>query len=182
MRDDIFVIWRDADKECSKSRGSDDLDQFVWKLNGCERRIQFTLEREKDRVLPFLDMSLKRDGNRLISKVYRKDTHTQRYINWRSNHPKNCLLGVLKGLIHRAHTLCDMREDLMDELDLLHGVFIADGYPRHLDEKTVKESWSTELMKSMFQQSNEETHEDDYRDVVHAPYVRIFRKITIRLE
>ena len=60
MRDDIFVIWRDADKECSKSRGSDDLDQFVWKLNGCERRIQFTLEREKDRVLPFLDMSLKR--------------------------------------------------------------------------------------------------------------------------
>ena len=109
-----FLLYGGMQTKNAVNQEGDDLDQFVWKLNGCERRIQFTLEREKDRVLPFLDMSLKRDGNRLISKVYRKDTHTQRYINWRSNHPQNCLLGVLKGLIHRAHTLCDMREDLMD--------------------------------------------------------------------
>ena len=82
-------------------------------------------------------------------QVYRKETHTQRYINWRSNHPKNCLLGVLKGLIHRAHTLCDMKEDLIDELGLLHDVFIANGYPEHLVRRTIKESWSKEFMKSI---------------------------------
>jgi hypothetical protein len=103
MRDDIFLIWKDSDKKTTKSRGSDDLDQFLWKLNGKEIRIQFTLEREKAGVLPFLDMSIKRQGKDLITKVYRKEIHTQRYVNWRSNHPRNCLLGVLKGLMHRAH-------------------------------------------------------------------------------
>jgi hypothetical protein len=39
MRDDIFIIWKDSDKGCSITRGSDDLDQFLWKLNGYEKRI-----------------------------------------------------------------------------------------------------------------------------------------------
>ena len=149
MRDDIFIIWKDSDKGCSITRGNDDLDQLLWKLNGYEKRIQFTLEREKKKILPFLDMSLRRDRDKLITKVYRKETHTQRYINWRSNHPKNCLLRVLKGLIHRAHTLCDMKEDLIDELELLHDVFIAHGYPEHLVRRTIQESWSKEFMKSI---------------------------------
>ena len=63
----------------------------------------------------------------MITKVYRKPTHTQQYINWASNHPKNMLLGVLKGLIHRAHVLCDLKEDLLEELALLKNVFISYG-------------------------------------------------------
>ena len=90
--------------------------------------------------------------------MYRKETHTQRYINWRSNHPKNCLLGVLKGLIQRAHTLCDMKEDLIDELELLHDVFIA-------QVNTVRKK-----------------DEEDYRDVIHAPYKGDVRAAAIRLE
>ena len=66
----------------------------------------FITEREKDGVLPFFDLSIKRLPTKLITKVYRKETHTQRYIHWRSNQSKNCKLGVLKGLVHRAHLLC----------------------------------------------------------------------------
>jgi len=57
------------------------------------------VDRETDGKLPFLDMSIQREKDRLVTKVYRKPTHTQQYIHWRSNHPKNLLLGVLKGLI-----------------------------------------------------------------------------------
>ena len=96
-----------------------------------------------------LDMSIRREMNSLITKVYRKETHTQRYINWKSNHPKKCLLGVLKGLIHRAHVLCDLKQDLIDELDLLHGVFIANGYPAHLVEETINNSWKVEMRKGI---------------------------------
>ena len=63
----------------------------------------------------------------VISKVYRKPTHTQQYIHWNSNHPKNVMLGVLKGLIHRAHVLCDRTEDLLEELELLKNGFISNG-------------------------------------------------------
>jgi hypothetical protein len=176
MRDDIFLVWKDSNKEITKRRGSDDLDQFLWKLNGKERRIQFTLEREKAGVLPFLDMSIKRQGKGFITKVYRKETHTQRYINWRSNHPRKCLLGVLKGLIHRAHLLCDLKEDLLDELDLLRDVFIANGYPTHLVEETIKQSWSVEMIKAMKKQLGDKQNkqEEDYLNVLHAPYIQGF--------
>ena len=65
-----------------------------------------------------------------------------------------------------------MKEDLIDELELLHDVFIANGYPGHLVRKTIKESWSKELMRSI--NTMERNDEDDYRDVIHAPYVKGF--------
>ena len=48
------------------------------------------------------------------------------------------LLGMLKGLIHRAHVLCDLKEDLIEELDLLKNVFVSYGYPEHLVLKTLR--------------------------------------------
>ena len=81
------------------------------------------------------------------SKVYQKETRT--YIYWTSNYSRNCKLGILKGLIHQAHLLCDRKEDLLEEIQLLKAVLIANGYPKNLVERTVKASWEIELEKEM---------------------------------
>ena len=93
--DDIFFVWRGK---------KEDLEFFVWILNGVDNKVQFTLEMEKDNYLPFLDVGIMKVEGKLVTKVYRKPTHTQQYINWDSNHPKNMLLGVLKGLINTQST------------------------------------------------------------------------------
>ena len=80
---------------------------------------------EKDKFLPFLDVGITKFEGKLIIKVHRKPTHTQQYINWNSNHPMNMLLGVLKGLVHRAHVLCDRKEVLLEEMGLLKNVFVS---------------------------------------------------------
>ena len=54
---------------------------------------------------------------------------------------------MLKGLIHRAHVICDLKEDLLEELDLLKNVFVRNGYPEQLVTKTLKESWPRETLK-----------------------------------
>ena len=128
MRGDIFLVWKKGDLETNRKMGSDDLDRFLRKLNCFEKRIEFTFEREKDGVLPFLNLLIKKEKESFITKVYRKGMHTQKYIHWRSNHSRAIKLGVLKGLIQRAYLLCDLKEDLLDELNLLRDVFISNGY------------------------------------------------------
>ena len=157
---------------------NDDLELFVWLLNGIESKVQFTLEIEKENFLPFLDVGMTKCGGKLITKVNRKPTHTQQYVHWNSNHPKNMMLGVLKGLIHRAHVLCDKKEDLLEELELLKNVFISNGYPEKLVLKTVKKSWEKETMKAVLVGIEQDVvikeQRKDYYEVLHAPYVKGF--------
>ena len=68
MRDDVFLIWKKGDANLNTQMGSDELDRFLWKPNGYENRIQFTLEREKEEILAFLDMLVKRGETPLQQK------------------------------------------------------------------------------------------------------------------
>ena len=75
------------------------------------------------------------------------------------------LLGVMKGLIHRAHVICDLKENLLEELDLLRNVFIRNGYLEKLVVKTLQESWPREALKAVLkgvQQDVEVEKKGDY--------------------
>ena len=52
--------------------------------------IKFTVEKEEDMKLPVLD----EDGT-LDTSVYRKKTHTDQYLNFRSEHPLHHKVGSL---------------------------------------------------------------------------------------
>ena len=83
----------------------------------------------------------------------------------------------MKGLIHRAHVLCDLKEDLLEELSLLKDVFISNGYPEKLVLKTLAQSWALETLKAVLvgvKQEIKTENEKEYNDVIHAPYVRGF--------
>ena len=62
-------------------------------------------------------------------KVYQKESHTNKYINWRSNVPRSYITGAMKSLIHRAYNLCTLQEDRKDELEFLKDTFIANDCP-----------------------------------------------------
>ena len=74
--------------------------------------------------------------------------------------------------------LCDKKQDLIDELDLLHDVFIANGYPAHLVEETIKNSWKTEMIKELKEQYAKETEKDeeDYYGIPCSLCSRVFRR------
>ena len=59
------------------------------------------------------------------------------------------LVGVMKGLIHRAHVLCDLKEDLLEELSLVKDVFMSNGYPEKLVLQTLEQLWCMETLKAV---------------------------------
>ena len=75
--DDTFIIW---------PHGRTQLVAFLNHLNNLCEKIQFTMEVEEENQLPFLDVLVRRNGDSLSTSVYRKKTHTDRYVHFRSHH------------------------------------------------------------------------------------------------
>ena len=68
----------------------------------------FTMEKEEDGHLPFLDIDFyRKTGDSIGHKLYRKTTHTNLYLHQNSHHLPGNKQSVLASLIHRAKSLCD---------------------------------------------------------------------------
>jgi hypothetical protein len=115
--DDIFAVW---------PHGKDDLQH----LNNIHKSIEFTMETEQDRTLPFLDVLVSRrlDGT-LGHTVYRNTTHTDLYLHAKSEHHPAQKRAVLTTLIRRAKTLCDP-DNLEKEIQHLRDTFQRNGYSK----------------------------------------------------
>ena len=76
--DDTFVIIK-----------SDMVQNFFAHVNNIEAIIKFTIEYEKEDTLLFLNIGLlvmKKKGGILATKINRKETYTNRYLNYESCH------------------------------------------------------------------------------------------------
>ena len=75
-------------------------------LNSIDPCIQFTIEKESDSQLPFLDNLLNKEENGSISTtVYRKSTHTDQYLCFHSHCPAAYKQAVVRTLMGRAEAL-----------------------------------------------------------------------------
>ncbi len=89
------------------------------------------MESEEDSKLPFLDRLLKRERESdgvLTSTVYRKPTHTDRYLHFMSHHPNHVKRGIVRCLYQRARRVTNMSENLKKEEKHLHKVLQSNGY------------------------------------------------------
>jgi hypothetical protein len=80
------------------------------------------MEIESDSVIPFLDVLMIREE---MTEVYRKPTHTGRYLNFNSNRPPHVKKGSVQSLHKRASTICQECQDLDSEIGSLR----YDGVP-----------------------------------------------------
>ena len=81
-------------------------EELFCHINQIHPNIKFTIEREdENNSLPMLDLRLSREGNRISTDIYRKPTHTDHYLQWKSHHPAQQKKGIVRTLMHRADTL-----------------------------------------------------------------------------
>ncbi|KFD55539.1 hypothetical protein M513_03591 [Trichuris suis] len=119
--DDVFAITKSGEDEA-----------FLNHLNSLfPACISFTIEKEEDGRLPFLDALIIKEGDRLKTTVYRKPTHSDRYLHFSSHHPRSVMRGVISGMVERARAICD-EEFLAKELGHIKTTFFSNGYPAAL--------------------------------------------------
>ena len=92
--DDTNFIW---------THERENLYDFLKHMNSQSNHIKFTMEIQENNCLPFLGVLItKREDGSLSHQVYRKKTHTDRYVHASSHHHPSQKMGILHTLATRA--------------------------------------------------------------------------------
>ena len=83
-----------------------------------------------ERTLAFLDtVTVVRADGEIRTRVFRKETHTDQYLNFKSNHPLEHKRGVVNTLMHRADIVVSDDQERKEEKQHITSVLGVNGYP-----------------------------------------------------
>ena len=115
------------------------VDIFLNHLNQQHPSIRFTMETENDNRIAFLDSLVTREPEgKLHISVYRKPTHTDKYLAYDSHHPQSIKRGIVKCLHDRAKRIITKPSGIAQEKKHLSTVLAANGYPSSFLQKVTK--------------------------------------------
>ena len=129
--DDVYSNW---------PHGEEKLVEFTKHLNNQSKSIKFTIDKEENNCLPFLDVltTKKQDGS-LAHQVYRKKTHPDRYLHTESHHHPSQNIGIIKTLATRTLRIWD-KDHLAGEFEHLKKAFLSNGYNGKQINETFKKA------------------------------------------
>nr|CAH8868518.1 unnamed protein product [Trichobilharzia regenti] len=93
------------------------ISSFLTQINSLVEGIKFTFEAENEQgeLAVMLDCEVKRiEEGKLQTSVYKKPTHSSRYLDFNSSHPLTVEAGLVKCLTNRELALSRTRKDLND--------------------------------------------------------------------
>ena len=94
--DDIFVLFNSAEH----------LKRFDSYLNSRHFNIYFSIEKEKDNGMSFLEVNIIREKDKFTTSVYRKRTFSGIYTHFDSFLPSSNKIGLLHTLLYRCFWIC----------------------------------------------------------------------------
>jgi len=124
----MIPLWLRYVEDTFTAVHKDKIDYFHDHLNEQNADIQFTKEIEENGKLPFLDCLVSRHNNKLGTTVYRKPTHTNRFLDESSYNLTSHKAMTIKTLTRRAQLFCDTLHSLRDENRYLERVFHKNNY------------------------------------------------------
>ena len=122
-------------------RHVDDVFLIVHKiyLQQFTSQTQFTKEEENNSTLPFLDTLVEQNNDKTISiKIYRKPTHANQYLKYKSHNPTSAKQSVITALFDRADNVVSNKKDKIEEKHHILAALQQNGYPKEFIQRTVR--------------------------------------------
>lgn len=117
--DDLFAVIKKQDEE-----------RILKIFNSYHNKIKFTIEREENNSLPYLDMKLYRENNKIITDWYSKSISSGRLINFHSTQPTKQKTNTAINLIKTALQLSDDKFKTKN-INKIKEILINNSYPMH---------------------------------------------------
>lgn len=135
--DDVLVIAK-----------PDSIEPLLELMNNQHPSIKFTIEKEEQNSLPFLDLLLTRKKEKIEIAVYRKSTNTDRYITNTSFTTHQNKFASFNSMVHRLCRLPLNITNFMNELKTIKHIASVNGFcGKQIDQLVVSHSRKTKLRK-----------------------------------
>ena len=172
--DDTYMVLK-KDQAQAFTEYLNTIDEDIkWTTEGeVEQEIEVEdMEKKVERCLAFLDtLSVINDDGTIRTRVFRKATHTDQYLNFDSNHPLEHNRSVVRTLTHRARSIVSDLGERNEELDHVRRALGYNGHPDWLLADTredVKENTREKVLTSGVKS------EERMKRPVVVPYIRGF--------
>ena len=109
-------------------------------INQLHPMLKFTMEREEDGKIPFLDMEIIHKDNHLSSTWYVKQTDTGLIMNYHALAPRRYKKSVVQSFVHRIYRCCSSWELVTSSLQRAKVVLEKKQYPRKSNLSLAKPS------------------------------------------
>jgi len=152
-----------------------EIDLIFNTFNEYHDRLKFTIERESERSISFLDLRLVVIENTIKIDWFQKNTYSGRLLSYHSNHPLCHKIGMIYGLIDRA--LCLSHPSFHQKnIEFIIGTLLDNGYPlAFIFDKLKKRIKRTlNLKKSANHPQNNNNTESgcpDIKKILVIPYI-----------
>lgn len=150
--DDIFAIVKRAEVE-----------NTLRSLNSFNRHIQFTVEKEKDLRLPYLDTLIIRQHNKLKIDWFQKPTASGRLVNFYSKHPRRIIFNTANNFINRVLTISDAEFHSKNK-DKIINILKMNNFPRETINNLLENSTSRHMSATHRAQT-----EKIYKSMTYVP-------------
>lgn len=127
--DDVIVLWTGTERI---------LNKFIKHINSLHEKIKFTVEKEKEKTLNYLDLKIKIEENKHTFEIYRKDTSTDTVIHNMACRPMSHKLAAFHSMIHRLNSIPLKKEHFLTELEIIKEIAINNGYESNLIDQILK--------------------------------------------
>ena len=116
----------------------DHVKKFLRYMNSRHRNIQFTCEEESNDKISFLDISITRSKNKLVTSLYRKKTFSGIYMNYNSFLPTNYKKGLIDTLLFRSYNICADYSILHNVIKYLKTIWQKNSFPLFFSDNCIK--------------------------------------------
>ena len=164
-------LWRRFVDDIISIIKKSDGDILLEELKKQHTKIAFTMEKEKDGSLPFMDVRFTRrtDGT-LARRVFQKETHTNRYIQSDSHHPDSVKASVIQGLVDRAIKISSDEGTQKQEIGRITNVMASNGYNTKFVRKAIAKQMRRSTMSDIEKIALKEQHAQQM-EMARIPFV-----------
>jgi hypothetical protein len=166
--DDILIITKMNENE---------IKDYIQQLNTIKSRIRFTSEYERSGKINFLDTTLSRKDNDNINiRWFRKDTASDRLLNYNSCHQKSIKDNIINNMTRRIIETTKNPIEQIEDLEKLKEMLLNSEFPQKEINKQIETTLKKLSNNSELEQKEEKEQMEYSICLPYVPGIEVLRR------